>query len=176
MIAMSIGLFGEFLGYLGRLMMHANPWNQAGLEIQICCLVLAPGFLAAGTYLTLKHATIYSGREYSRIRPEWYPWIFIGCDLGSIFIQAIGGGIAASAGSGASKTLLNTGDYLIIAGIAFQVFAMAVFCAMALEYYLSRKKTTRAGSNTQARQGNSDAEKPSTSNASNGTKTGTRSK
>ena len=57
--------------------MHMNPWNEQGLEIQTICLILAPSFLAAGIYLVLKHTAIHSGREYSRIKPEWYPWIFV---------------------------------------------------------------------------------------------------
>lgn len=140
MIAISIGCFGELMGYIGRLLLHTNPWSETGLEIEICCLVLAPSFLAAGVYLTLKHVVIYCGEEYSRLRPARYPWIFILCDLGSIAIQAIGGGIAASAKQGSSRALLNAGDDLIIAGIAFQVGTMAVFLALALDYYLRRKK------------------------------------
>jgi hypothetical protein len=57
--------------------------------VQICCVVLAPSFLATGIYLTLKHATIQSGREYSKVKPELYPWIFVGCDGLSILIRAL---------------------------------------------------------------------------------------
>jgi hypothetical protein len=78
MIAVSIGLFGEAVGYGGRIIMHHNPWSQNGFKIQICCLVLAPSFLAAGIYVTLKHLVIYCGPENSRLKPRLYPWIFIG--------------------------------------------------------------------------------------------------
>lgn len=154
MIAVSIGCFGEMMGYIGRLIMHANPWSQLGLEIEICCLVLAPSFLAAGLYLTLKHVVIYCGPEHSRLTPKWYPWIFILCDLGSIVIQAIGGGVAASASSGASKKLLMAGDALIITGIAFQVFTMAACGALALDYYLRRRKAVRSGRESAAEKAN----------------------
>ena len=144
MIAVSIGCLGEFIGYVGRLVMHSNPWNEGAFEVQICCLVLAPSFLAAGIYLTLKHAAIQSGREHSKVKPEWYPWIFVGCDGLSILIQAVGGGVAAAAGSPRNRTLANTGDDLIMAGIAFQIFAMLVFGVLAFDFYRSKKKAARA--------------------------------
>ena len=70
--------------------MHFNPCNETALEIQICTLVLAPSFLAAGTHLMLKHITINSGKEHSKVKPERYPWMCIGRDLFSIAIQARG--------------------------------------------------------------------------------------
>ena len=70
--------------------MHFNPYNEPALEIQICTLVLAPSFLAAGIYLMLKHIMINSGKEHSKVKPERYPWMWVGRDLFSITIQARG--------------------------------------------------------------------------------------
>ena len=91
MLAVVIATFGETVGYGGRVMMHDNPWDRNGFKMQICCLVLAPSFLAAGIYLTLKHMVLYCGQEHSRLKARLYPWIFVGCDFGSICLQAIGG-------------------------------------------------------------------------------------
>jgi len=140
MLAVGIGIFGEMAGYIGRLIMHQNPWSNPGFEMQICCLVLAPSFLAAGIYLTLKHMVLYCGPEYSRLKAKWYPWIFIGSDLGSIIVQAIGGGVAASAKNNATPALLSAGDGLIIAGIALQSVTMSVCGAMVLDFFLARRK------------------------------------
>jgi hypothetical protein len=159
MLAVSIGVFGELAGYIGRLIMHKNPWSKAGFETQICCLVLAPSFLAAGIYLMLKHMVLYCGPEYSRLKAKWYPWIFIGSDLGSIIVQAIGGGVAASADHGANRTLLSAGNALIIAGIALQSVTMFVCGSLVLDFFLRRRKarthnkaltegTTSMGANT----------------------------
>ena len=160
MIAVGIGCFGEMVGYIGRLIMHNNPWSDAGFETQICCLVLAPSFLAAGIYLTLKHMIIYCGPEYSRLKPKWYPRIFIGCDLGSIIVQAIGGGVAASAKHGANKTLLNAGDALIIAGIALQAVTMAVCGALVLDYFLRRRRALRSGPPNTSKESGTDIPQP----------------
>lgn len=140
MLAVGLGTFGEFVGYIGRLIMRQNPWSNPGFEMQICCLVLAPSFLAAGIYLTLKHMVIYCGPEYSRLKAKWYPWIFIGSDLGSIIVQAIGGGVAASAKNSASSSLLTAGDALIIAGIALQSVTMAVCGSLVLDFFLHRRR------------------------------------
>jgi hypothetical protein len=71
MLAVGLGVFGEMAGYIGRLIMNKNPWSDAGFEAQICCLVLAPSFLAAGIYLCLKHMVLYCGPEYSRLKARW---------------------------------------------------------------------------------------------------------
>jgi len=140
MLAVGLGIFGEMAGYIGRIIMHHNPWSNAGFEAQICCLVLAPSFLAAGIYLTLKHMVLYCGPEYSRLKAKWYPWIFIGSDLGSIIVQAIGGGVAASAKNSASGALLSAGDALIIAGIALQSVTMGICGILVLDFFLSRRR------------------------------------
>ncbi|KAI1619027.1 RTA1 like protein-domain-containing protein [Exophiala viscosa] len=147
LVVVGIGCFGEAVGYIGRIIMHHNPWSPAGFKTQICCLVLAPSFLAAGIYVTLKHVVIYCGPEHSRLRPNLYPWIFIGCDFGSIVLQAIGGGTAAAAGSqGQNKKLLKAGDDLIVAGIAFQVATMAVCGVLVLDYFLRFQKAKKTKS------------------------------
>lgn len=147
MIAVGVGVFGELVGYIGRLVMRNNPWANGGFETQICCLVLAPSFLAAGIYLTLKHVVLYCGPEYSRLKAKWYPWIFIGSDLGSIIVQAIGGGVAASANNKNvyNHALLDAGDALIIAGIALQSVTMFVCASLVLDFFLRRRKARSAG-------------------------------
>ena len=130
LLALGFATIGETLGYAGRVMMNDNPWSDAGFKMQICCLVLAPSFLAAGIYLTLKHVVLYCGAEHSWLKPRLYPWIFIGCDLGSIIMQAIGGGVAAAAGRRGTERdqkLLDAGNAMIIAGIGFQIATMSVW-------------------------------------------------
>ena len=143
-LALGLGTALECLGYVGRVMMNKNPWDGGGFKMQICCLVLAPSFLAACIYLTLKHLVLFFGPEHSILRPRLYPWIFIGCDIGSIVLQAIGGGVAAAATN--NIKLLDTGNGLIIAGIAFQVATMSVCGLFCLIYYIKYQKAKKRGS------------------------------
>lgn len=71
-VAIGCGL--EAIGYGGRLKMNENPWSQDGFKMQVCCLILAPSFLAAGFYLSIKHIILYLGKESSRLAPRWYTW------------------------------------------------------------------------------------------------------
>ena len=130
--AVSIGCLGETLGYGGRLIMHANPWSQAGFEMQIVCLILSPSFLAAGLYLSLKHLVLHYGPEHSKLKPALYTWIFIGCDIVSILTQAAGGGIAASR----TFPLVTIGDYVMVAGICIQVVTMFVCACLGADFAL----------------------------------------
>jgi hypothetical protein len=73
---------------IGRLLLHQNPFSRIGFQIQICCLILGPAFNSAAIYLVLKHIVLCFGPEFSRIKPKWYTWIFISCDLLSLVLQA----------------------------------------------------------------------------------------
>ena len=120
------------LGYVGRILLHNNPWSNDGFEIQICCLIIAPAFIAAGIYLTLKHIVLEFGSDFSRLRPKYYTWIFILCDLFSLILQGAGGGIAATANK--NVALQHTGNDLMMAGIVWQVFTLLVFGSLVADY------------------------------------------
>ncbi|KAH6644090.1 RTA1 like protein-domain-containing protein [Boeremia exigua] len=138
-IALAGGTLLETAGYGGRILMNGNPWSDSGFRLQIVCLILGPSLIAAAIYLTLKHFVLYCGPQYSPLKPRLYPWVFIGCDIGSIVLQACGGGIAASGGNTNIK-LLNAGNNLIIAGIAFQVATMAGCGVLVLVYIWNYRK------------------------------------
>lgn len=71
-LAMSAGVFLDVLGYVGRIMSWKNQWSENGFLIQICCLTIAPAFMAAGIYLCLRRIVYAFGPENSRIKPEMY--------------------------------------------------------------------------------------------------------
>ncbi|MCJ1370479.1 hypothetical protein MMC20_001692 [Loxospora ochrophaea] len=122
------------LGYVGRILLHSNPFQSTGFNIQISLLIIAPAFLSAGVYLTLKHLTLALGPSFSRIQPRFYTWIFITCDIFSLVLQAAGGGIAASAKGVKSKQ--ESGADLMMAGIVWQVFTLLVFALLAGDYFV----------------------------------------
>ncbi|KAL8677732.1 MAG: hypothetical protein Q9186_005867 [Xanthomendoza sp. 1 TL-2023] len=81
------------------------------------------------------------GPEHSRLVPKWYTWIFIGCDLFSLILQGVGGGIASSA---ESESASDAGSNIMLAGIVWQVITLIVFAALAADFTL---RVTRARSN-----------------------------
>ena len=134
MIAMSLGCLGELIGYVGRIIMWDNPFDEAGFQMQICCLIISPAFISAAIYLTLKHIVLSFGESWSWLRPSWYTWVFIGCDLFSLISQGVGGGIAATADFGSD--LQDIGTNLMLAGVIFQVVCLSFFGYFLGEYAL----------------------------------------
>jgi len=37
-----LGAAGEAVGYVGRIIMHGNPWDSVGFQMQICTLIFSP--------------------------------------------------------------------------------------------------------------------------------------
>ncbi|KAL3444140.1 RTA1 like protein-domain-containing protein [Aspergillus insuetus] len=133
MIALAVGSLMEMIGYAARIGLHKNVWDDDAFSRQITCLILAPSFVAAGIYWSLKHIVMHVGSEYSRLRPNLYPWVFIGCDIGSIILQAAGGGVAGAAGDD-HPDRVNLGNNIMIAGIAFQVGTMSICGLLAVDF------------------------------------------
>jgi hypothetical protein len=119
-----LGCLGEAIGYLGRVLLHSNPFSDVDFEMQICCLIISPAFIAAAIYLTLKPATLAFGLGQSRIKLKFYTWIFICCDIFTLVLQGAGGGIAASAKTNSMQKICND---LLLAGIVLQVVILLAF-------------------------------------------------
>lgn len=138
-IAIAIGCLGEVTGYIGRIILHNNPWSATGFEIQISTLIFSPSFIVAAVYITLQHLVQTFGTEKSRIPARSYTWVFIAFDILSLLLQAIGGGIAAGAEENDSQ--LDLGSNLMIAGIVWQVFTLIVFAALVLDYVVRARRS-----------------------------------
>lgn len=135
-------------GYGGRIALSSNPWNQQAFETQICAIILAPTLICISIYLTLKHLCLAFNPSLSRVRPGLFPFIFVPADVSCLLVQAIGGGIAASAGSSSKNpnpSLLAAGNHAIIAGIALQVVVLLAFGLMSADYYIRARKWIRTG-------------------------------
>lgn len=93
----------------------------------------APTFFTAGIYVLLGCFINLLGRESSILAPSLYLWIFCTCDVISLVVQAVGGGLASAE---TSKIGGNTdpGTYTMVAGIVFQLFSITVFVACAADF------------------------------------------
>lgn len=129
----------ELAGYGARIPLSDNPWNKEAFETQICAIVLAPTLACVSIYLTLKHVCLSLNPELSRVRPHLFPFIFVPLDVSCLLVQAIGGALAASAGS-TNFSMLQHGNRAIIAGITLQVFVLLCFGTTCADYYLRVKR------------------------------------
>lgn len=85
------------------------------------------------------------GPQFSAIKPIAYPWIFILCDIFSLLLQAIGGGIASGADDDTSGA--DTGGRIMLAGIIFQVATFTflyVLIGMYIRSLMRHKETLTA--------------------------------
>ena len=135
----------EILGYLGRIISWSNPWNQKGFLLQYICLTIGPTFIAGGIYLSLRNIVRAFGKENSHISPETFTRFFIPCDVLSLVLQALGGGIASTASHEDRSTAL--GDHIMVAGLAFQTLTLAIFMVWSPSLF-----TQSGGADTHSRQ------------------------
>ncbi|KAF5310456.1 hypothetical protein D9611_012296 [Ephemerocybe angulata] len=143
----------EVLGWGARLWSHYQPLNSIPFQIQITCTIIAPTPLLAATFIIFGRLIDRLGSIYSRLTPKQYAFLFLGCDLISLSVQAVGGGLAATADKEKGENP-EVGGHIMLGGIAFQLFAITVFCICSGEYiwrYLKKRpfhKTTAPGQTT----------------------------
>jgi hypothetical protein len=91
---------------------------------------LAPAFFAAGIYVILGRLIRTFGSHISPIAPNTYLYIFCTVDLISLVVQAVGGGVAATAFEKTPPENSETGTHIIVAGILFQLASIMVFSVL----------------------------------------------
>ncbi|OBA23851.1 putative transporter or flippase transmembrane protein [Metschnikowia bicuspidata var. bicuspidata NRRL YB-4993] len=122
----------EFLGFLGRVLAFMDDSDINYFLLQLLSLTFAPAFIMAGIYFLFAQNVAIYGRQYSILRPMWYSYFFIGCDVGSLVIQGIGGGMASAANRRQEDP--SNGIWVMFGGILFQVVAMTIFIVFWLEF------------------------------------------
>lgn len=153
----ALGAACEAIGWGGRVMSATTTvwapfsggfWDSSrnGFMMQICCTIIAPAFFAAANYILLGiliRETKTPSARYSSFKPRGYTIIFVTGDIVSLVVQAVGGAWAASANtlSGA-----NTGAYIMVGGIVWQMVIMVAYTLVLIEFlvrYILKKSTTR---------------------------------
>ncbi|KAK1777210.1 RTA1-domain-containing protein [Copromyces sp. CBS 386.78] len=144
-LAMNVNHRVQSTGYASRAILSSNPWHASAFKTQIVSIILGPTLICIGLYLTLKHivATLAPFLSPFQFRPKFYPLFFVPADVSCLVIQAIGGGIAASA-SKQDYQLLQHGNRVIIAGIVLQVVVLGAFGALSAIFLLRAKKHFRS--------------------------------
>ncbi|KAH6722146.1 RTA1 like protein-domain-containing protein [Leptodontidium sp. MPI-SDFR-AT-0119] len=131
MIAMVMGLVLEIIGYVGRIMLHNDPFSNDNFLMYLVTLTIAPAFLSASIYLCLARIVNVYGENLSRFKPRTYTLFFVTCDIICLVLQALGGGIAASSDTQSSNDL---GRNIMLAGLVLQVVSLTFFAIAAGEF------------------------------------------
>ena len=145
-----VGMFGgvvlEVLGYSGRIWLHQNIFDFNGFLLYLICLTIGPAFLSGSVYICLGRIVTINGVHLSRFSPKTYAITFIGCDILSLVLQAVGGALASEADT---QSALNTGVNIMIAGLAYQVFSLLLFLALWGEFVLRARRASEEQKNPQ---------------------------
>ncbi|KAI9744735.1 MAG: hypothetical protein M1818_001660 [Claussenomyces sp. TS43310] len=134
----AVGAAAELIGWAGRSWSWQCPYQTTPFLMQISTLIFAPAFFTAGTYVILGRLIKLFGPGVSPIAASTYLYIFVSIDVVSLVMQAVGGGIAASALSDSSASIAPGNDAMI-AGIVFQLASILVFSLLA-GYVIYRAK------------------------------------
>ncbi|KAF9534641.1 RTA1-like protein [Crepidotus variabilis] len=122
----------EILGWSGRLWSSISPLAQIPFQIQITCTIIAPTPLLAANFVIFGRIIERLGSQYSRLTPKWYTIIFCSCDVVSLVIQGIGGGLAATAHKPENA---KKGGNIMLGGIAFQLIVICLFTSCVAEFF-----------------------------------------
>ncbi|KAJ6460277.1 RTA1 like protein-domain-containing protein, partial [Mycena sanguinolenta] len=109
----------ETVGWAGRLWSSRAPDMFQAYEIQIVCTVMGPTPLAAANFIILGRILNLLSPGYSRVSPKLYMNLFLCCNLTSLVIQAVGGGMAATAVNDNKDP--TVGGNIMLGGIVFQM-------------------------------------------------------
>ncbi|KIX07785.1 uncharacterized protein Z518_02439 [Rhinocladiella mackenziei CBS 650.93] len=130
MTAMVLGCIDEILGYVGRILMWQNPWDNDSFIMQIVLITIGPVFFAAAIYVMLYQIVHYISVKHSRFTPSLFYYVFITCDIISLILQAVGGAMSSTS-NGSSQA----GVDIALAGLSFQVITLVAFIVATVDYF-----------------------------------------
>jgi hypothetical protein len=117
----------EIVGYIGRVMLWQDDFNNNYFIIYLVGLTIGPAFFSAAIYLCLARIIAIYGHGLSWFTPKFITCFFVASDLLSLVLQAAGGAIASTANTHSST---QAGINIMIAGLSTQVASMAAFVAV----------------------------------------------
>ncbi|PIL26020.1 transporter [Ganoderma sinense ZZ0214-1] len=125
---------GEILGWSARLWSSQNVYLRDPYIMQITTTIIAPTPLIAANFIILGQIIRRMGQKYSRVSARWYTIIFCTADIIALVIQALGGGSASTAIQNGRNP--DTGGYIMLAGVSFQMAALVIYVVLASEFIL----------------------------------------
>ncbi|TFK96680.1 RTA1 like protein-domain-containing protein [Pterulicium gracile] len=137
---------GELIAWYGRFWSSNSPLASDPFMMQIASAVIAPTPLLAALFIIAGVIIKQLGPCYSRLSPKMYSIVFLTCDLISLVVQAVGGGLAAS-----SDDDPQMGANIMLGGIIFQTLAIIVFCFFTGEFLLRYIKDKPVSGKTRER-------------------------
>ncbi|KAF9886428.1 hypothetical protein FE257_011460 [Aspergillus nanangensis] len=138
-IPLVIGVWFEFVGYIGRAMSSSESpnWTLGPYIMQSTLLLVAPALFAASIYMELGRIIyLVKGEKLSIIRVSWMTKTFVAGDVLSFLMQASGAGLMVTEAR-------KTGENVILGGLFVQIifFGFFLFSAVLFQKRIGRHPT-----------------------------------
>ena len=141
-VPFSIGVCLEVIGYIARcLSSKKDPYNLIYYIINYFFIVTAPVIMSAAIYTVLYVMITRLGRQYSLLPPKVVLWFFITSDVVSTCCQIAGAALVGR--MSAKRQDPKPAEDTLLAGLAYQVFAMTVFIIVAGAFTYSARAAIR---------------------------------
>ena len=134
----------EIVGYIGRIMLWQDDFNNNNFIIYLVGLTIGPAFFSAAIYLCLARIIAIYGHGLSWFTPKSITCFFVCCDLLSLSLQAAGGAMASLANTPSQS---KTGINIMIAGLSTQVASMVAFVCVSSQLAWAIRKQPEKVSN-----------------------------
>ena len=140
----------ELIGYAFRLRSSppptGDPYDVISFVVQYFFIVVAPVFLSAALYTTLTSLIAVLGPHLSPfgLGKKTILWLFVTSDVVATITQVAGAALIGSSESDNKSP--DTGNNILLAGLAFQVFSFLLFLILLFTFLAkARKSATSTG-------------------------------
>ncbi|KUI72674.1 Sphingoid long-chain base transporter RSB1 [Cytospora mali] len=124
-LTLIVGLLLEVMGYVGRLLLRSNLASKSNFVLFLLGTTTGPTFITAAVYMIFPHILALYGSDLSIVPdPIWLRHFFLGWGIFTLALQAIGSAFAAE---GTSKTEIQEGVNVLVAGLGLQVISILGF-------------------------------------------------
>ncbi|KXT15949.1 hypothetical protein AC579_1420 [Pseudocercospora musae] len=137
---MMVGTAMEVVGYVFRLLSsQQDPYSVPWFVVQYFFIVIAPVFFSAAIYTIVSIMINIYGHNHAPLPPKAILATFIACDVVATIVQIAGAAlVGVSYSNRKNPTAYN---YILLAGLAFQVLSFAVFLVV-LAWTLSKARNS----------------------------------
>ncbi|ORY63464.1 RTA1 like protein-domain-containing protein, partial [Pseudomassariella vexata] len=140
----TLSTISAIVGYVGRILMHYDPFGFFPFLIQAVFLTIVPVFYCAAIYVTLALAINNLNTTLSRVRPSLFYWIFLPSDLIALLAQISGAAISATSSSGSLGSTLST------IGLSLQLGTVLLFSICFIDFDIRYFRSPRGCTETSA--------------------------
>ncbi|KAF9781165.1 RTA1 like protein-domain-containing protein [Thelephora terrestris] len=134
-LCLPIGSFFVSLGFVLRVLSKHSPSSIGIFAIEGLFIICSPAAFLAFNYITYGRLISYIGAEHSIINPGKVAGTFVISDVFTFLLQAGGSGLQTS------YKLANTGQKIVLVGLALQAVSYGFFIVLLIKSHISIKSS-----------------------------------